>query len=69
MSASRATPIAIFRRSCELCCNLRGMTSFIHTDADLAAGMAAFVVVLDPRLAPVLENYFPAPIRCCGLWA
>jgi DNA-3-methyladenine glycosylase II len=31
------------------------MTSFIHTDADLAAGMAA-LVALDPRLAPVLEK-------------
>ena len=33
----------------------RRMTSFIHTDADLAAGMAA-LVAQDPRLAPVLER-------------
>ena len=31
------------------------MTSFIHTDADLATGMAA-LVAQDPRLAPVLEK-------------
>jgi DNA-3-methyladenine glycosylase II len=31
------------------------MSSFIHTDADLAAGMAA-LVAQDPRLAAVLEK-------------
>jgi DNA-3-methyladenine glycosylase II len=31
------------------------MTSFLHTDAELAAGMAA-LVAQDPRLAPVLEK-------------
>ena len=31
------------------------MTSFIHTDADLDAGMAALVAI-DPRLAPVLAK-------------
>ena len=38
------------------------MSSFIHTDADLAAGMAA-LVALDPRLAPMLEKAGMPAIR------
>jgi DNA-3-methyladenine glycosylase II len=38
------------------------MSSFIHTDADLAAGMAA-LVAQDPRLAPVLEKAGMPAIR------
>ena len=36
-------------------CSNQAMTSFLHTDADLAAGMAA-LVAQDPRLALVLEK-------------
>ena len=38
------------------------MSSFIHTDADLAAGMAA-LVALDPRRAPMLEKAGMPAIR------
>ena len=38
------------------------MSSFIHNDADLAAGMAA-LVALDPRLAPMLEKAGMPAIR------
>jgi DNA-3-methyladenine glycosylase II len=38
------------------------MTPFIHTDEDLAAGMAA-LVAQDPRLAPVLEKSGMPAIR------